>query len=742
MVVPYQEIDESQAKFAIENITDESMAHLFAKHYSIYVDYSTFWKPRLEIAKKCHNYMRRDIFTPGQRKRYMDVDGKWPIEPQEMKPVINALTGMIRDRIRSGTVTMEDDTPPDNAADPTVVDVVLKHLENKLDLKQLRERALHEGLIDGYPQWLWVNRCQDAQGGSYHYEATLEPWAATLCSKHFLRPDGKDITDVIRIRKMSKGELLDAYPHRRGALAQFQSVMRNDPGFLLNALNLENVTDGDYRRNMLYDIAVQNTCAEDDRGMYTVYEHTYSIKKKRTVWLAPDLEPVVLPDSWEDIKKMQWEEQHPEYTKLHTDVVATLWQTVFGSNGFIWDNGEHWFQKPHRRKPYAKLPGVCFIASMEDNIPTGAGEDMLPYVLLIAACATEGLHQARTGTGQTFFYEEGTVRHPKYLSKERSKASGAVAMKKGSIAGKTFHLENRQPNDTYFNLEDRYRNELTNVHNVNESMRGLFAARQSAVAKDKEIAQGMAVQSEYINNYLNFTLSVTQLIVDMFPFLLGKNEIVQIDDEFGNHKTAQVNVEVADYEGTALNILNDITATAYRIIPAIGDDSPTSREQDLKNFVQIMEAIGNSIFKLMEISPRMVAGFLASWQNRYAKETAKFLLEHAQMVEQQQQQQGQAEMEMDAQKAQMKYEVDMAKIAAPNINYKISPSDFGETSQEAMMGWQIMMQYAQNKQNGPAVSNPQGGTPSPREAPPAAGPQPEMVPQAGAAPAPQPTLGG
>jgi Zn/Cd-binding protein ZinT len=257
-------------------------------------------------------------------------------------------------------------------------------------------------------------------------------------------------------------------------------------------------------------------------------------------------------------------------------------------------------------------------------------------------------------------------------------------------------------------------------------MRGAFAPRQSSVAKEKEIMQGMSTQSEYINNYMHFTLNLTQLVADLIPFLIKENELIQIDDEFGNKKYVEVNKEDYDWEGKAINVLNDLNAVRYRIVPAIGDDSPTSREQDLKNFVQIMEAIGNSIFKLMEISPRMVAGFLASWQNRYAKETAKFLLEHADQVEQQQSQQGQAELQQQQEKMQMKYDTDMTKIRTPILQYKVSPQDI----QEAPFGFQIMMAMAEKLRNGEgAASNPQGGGSVPRESPPAAPPQGEMPPE-------------
>ena len=115
----YYELDESEKKYSLKKLKpkSEEWLDLWTKNLLFYDAYSRFWKPRLDLAKKCMNYMRREIFTYGQRIKYKDVQKKIPIEPQEMKPVITSLCDQIKKLIQSFVVTMEDETPPENAAE-------------------------------------------------------------------------------------------------------------------------------------------------------------------------------------------------------------------------------------------------------------------------------------------------------------------------------------------------------------------------------------------------------------------------------------------------------------------------------------------------------------------------------------------------------------------------------------------------------------------------------------------------
>lgn len=758
MSIPHYEVDESRPEFEIDNLAPFSDAarNLWTKHMLMFQQYSEFWKERLEVGKKCHNYMRREIFTKAQRKKYYNVEGKWPIEPQTMKPVINALVDIITQRVPSSTVTMDDDTPPPEAASPQVVKVVLKWLENKLKLRGKKRRCLRDGVCDGYPQWIIFDRRHVGGNPIPQLVAEVPKWSSTLPSPDITDEDGFGCSGLMIVHRKTKAELLQDFPNRKNALEVFESKIREDPALLTSTLHLDDHETSSEHRDLLFDIILSAHEKEFD-GQYVVIEHYYSVIKNQTVYISDAGDALVLPEEWDAEDVREWEESHPEFDVKHEQPIPTLYVTTFSTDGFIWENGQHWFQRQHPEKPYALIPGTYYIASMEDGEPMGYGEDMLPHVLMIAACETEGLDQVRRGTGRTTFIEEGSVVNPKYLYKELSDAEGVVLMKKGKLNEAKPQQETRQPNTTYFDMSQRER-ELLKEATLNDAMMGRTHPRQSNRAKETEIAQGMSPQAPYIVNYQAFEHSIAQMLCYMFPYFLTDRMILEVDDEFGNEIKALVNEKeygpeapedisagedpnaqmmgeevpgdspqgeelpygqsVQHWETNAKTILNDLTAVDYRIVPTPGDDSPTTLEQDTRQFAELMEAVGNSFIKLFEFDPKMFGVFLAKWNNRVAREMGEWILENADEMQQQQQQQAQSEAQSKQADREARTAIEMAKLAAPNINYKVSPEDV----QKAPMGWQMMMAYA-NQQSGSQGGAGQVQSPSPA---PAAAPAMQM----------------
>jgi hypothetical protein len=111
---------------------------------------------------------------------------------------------------------------------------------------------------------------------------------------------------------------------------------------------------------------------------------------------------IILPPDWDDARKEEWLSMNPEYTVEHEIEVKTLWVTTISSDGFIWENREHWYQEDGR------LPCAWYIADTVDNQPMGLGEDLLPYILLKTAFKIEGLSQVRKGTGRLRIHSTST----------------------------------------------------------------------------------------------------------------------------------------------------------------------------------------------------------------------------------------------------------------------------------------------------------------------------------------------
>lgn len=696
----YYELDESEEKYSLKKLKpkSEEWLDLWTKNLLFYDAYSRFWKPRLDLAKKCMNYMRREIFTYGQRIKYKDVQKKIPIEPQEMKPVITSLCDQIKKLIQSFVVTMEDETPPENAAQPEVVNLVLKWLKTKLKYERKKKKALRQGLITGYPQWIWYDMVRAVGEETASLKASLLPWDSTLCSPYFEEEDGSDIDDIIRVAFKTKHELLEQYPDRKKALKEHEK-MKDDPGYIKQLLQTENNNTSEERKGILYNM-LQQSKFDSMEGFYFVAERVFPIEKSQTVQINPETQDVILlPPEWKQERKDSWLEAHPEYSESDTRPIRTLWTTTIDTTGFIWENGGHWYQND------GGLPGKTFIADMIDRQPTGAGDDMLPYILAIAVAKTEGLDQVRKGTGTLTIAEEGALKNPKHLNKELSKANGVVIIRKKAKSGmKSIHQEKRTPNTTFLDYEERERELLKDVHNIHEAARGVSHPRQSKVAKTTEIEQGMAPQSSYIDNYSNFDLDNTQLLCNLFPYALTENQIIEIKDEYGNKnmvdpatgKEPEINVPGFDYSGQASIIANDLTSAKYRITPVASEDTPTSREKDLKEFVELLEAVGNTLF---QINPKLLANILATWPNRYAKEAGKFLLEYADQAQQSEAQAAQAEQQLDMEKEKGRRAVDMEKIKRPKISFKFDPKDLEAAPQGAKIMFDILQSL--NQQTAP-----------------------------------------
>lgn len=695
----FMALDESDEKYQIDKLLPGSQeaADIFNKSIEIYSEWSRFWTPRLEIAKKCMKYLRRDIFTPEQRNAYRALD-KIPVEPQEMKQVIDPLVGQIINTIRSAAVTMEDGNPPANAARPEAVAKVLKWWQSQLKVDSRSRQALRNGLVTGYPQWILFQKRKCADGYSEKVEIVNVDLYSTLCSPYFNEVDGSDIDGLIILSHKNYAKLYEIYPERKTAHQKHLSLISGDADYEKKVFRMDGAVNSEDRKNIIYD-RVSTARYDTLLGQSIAIERYHVVRKKQRVYVNEEMKHVVyLPPEWEDWRKLAWLNAHPEYA-LKVDVeYPTLWVTTVSDDGFVWENKEHWFQCE------GMLPGIPYIADMVDNIPTGKGEDMLPYILNIAVCETEGLSQVRTGTGSVTFVTEGALRHPGRLANEMSQENGIVILKKGFNPDQNVKTVQRKPNDTYHVMADRSRDQVKIVHGVNDTLMGYSNPRQSNRSKQTDLQTGLNPQSSYVLNYNYFQLNLAQLLCNMMPYFLTEQMIVTVENDYGakDEDPTQVNVEGFDpATGQAQIIANDLTSARYKVVPVAGDDSVTTREKELKDFRDILEAIGNTLF---QIDPKLLGKILQSWPNRYCQEAGKSLSEFSAQNQQAQQQAAQTQMQTELEKEKMKVDLEKERINKPRYNFRIQPTDF----KEAPTGTQIMMQVL-NAMNQKPVEPPQMG---------------------------------
>lgn len=683
----YLELDESSPEYAIEKLIPESEVSLkiWNKHFTKYVSRAKFWKPRLDVAKKCARFERRDILTDQQRDKYWSED-KWPIEPQEMRPIIASLEKMIEKAMPGTDVTFEDETPPPNAANPDTVKTVISWLKHKLKLKEVRSKTLHKGLVVGYPQCVWADKVRGVQAvpGMIPLRFSLRPWDSVLPEEYYSSETGEDIGDVIFIKPISKQELYATFPDRVEMHKKHEDLFQNDPGYQQRFQISGNADTSRDRSDIIFNM-VSDARFDSKFGKYFAIESIFSITKKREAWINTEtFEIIVIPPDWTRKQRNEWLEFNPDFMATDDIDVKTLWVTTISSDGFVWENREHWFQEN------GKLPCAWYIADTVDNQPMGLGEDLLPYILLKTACKIEGLSQVRKGTGRVTVIQEGGVKNSQHINRELSKEEGVLIIKKGVTVKDAVTSFERRPNTTFLDYEDRIGNEMRSVHRINEAAMGGTINRQSESAKQLQSELSLTPQSRYVDNYYSFNIQLENLLCALIPLTLTDQMIIQIRDEWGQQTEAiTVNQKYTGYDTEAKIVANDLTTARYRVEPVTADDSMASRENQMRDFMELLSAIGNQLFKL---DPMFLGQTFSLFPNRFAREASKFLIEYGQRNQQSEQQAAMAEAQADMQKQDNKKLIELEKIRRPKTAFKITPEDIKRYPEGANIMYQWMRQ--------------------------------------------------
>lgn len=683
-------IDETKPKYELEKLKPDSESHaeLYTKHLLEYQDRSQFWKHALEVGAKCMRFARRNVFTPEQRRAYR-AQGKIPVEPQEMKTVINVLVDQIQKGVRSTIITYDDDSPPENAARPEVINSVSGHFKQRLKIERLRRSVLWDALITGFPSWLWFDKEYDIAQLKDHVVMYHPKWDSMLPSRWFSNTDGSDINDVMKLSFVSKSQLKDWYPER------YETYKSYDPtkawsNELVSSVCQENTGTTMYDRASVVMNSITGGTFDSHHDQIMLIERFFETRYKRNIYIREsDGDIVEIPQDWEMERVERWKIEHPDYDIGHHEC-KTLWVTTIASDGFIWENNMHWFQED------ARLPGKAYVPDMVDRIPVSIGNDMLPYVLSIAASETEGLHQVRTGTGTTTFAGEGSFKHPDRVKTELNKQDGVILLTKKAAAGgarNAVFTDKRTPNTTFIEFSERTRGKMAEATGINEALRGIMNPRQSNKAKLTDINQGLASQQSYIMNYNDFNLDLENLILKMIPYQYTEETIVQINDDYGmQNQTIQVNQQGFDYSGQAYIVANDLTISRYLAIPILSDDSQSNKEREQAEFMEFIAAVGNTLYKL---NPQILVHILNGLENRFAKQAAVQISQVAQQIEQQNQQLSQAEQQHEDKIEKGRRDVDWAKMnkTSKNVNVKIDP----ESAEQHPMGTAAIVQAINNQ---------------------------------------------
>lgn len=684
----FLEIDESLPEYAIDKLVPDSdpALKIWSKHFTKYVSRAKFWKPRRDIGKKCARFERRVILTDGQRKKYEDED-KWPIEPQEMRPIMAALEKMIEKALPGTDVTFEDETPPPEAAQPDTVKTVISWLKHKLKLKKMRSETLHKGLVVGYPQCIWADKIRgvSAVPGAIPLRLSLRPWDSVLPVEYYSSETGEDIRDVMFLTPITKKELYQTYPDRVEMHKRHENLFKNDPGYKERFQNTGNADTSRDRSDLIFNM-INDARFDSEFGKYFIIEAVYPIVKKHDAWINTEtFELFPIPPDWDQKKRNEWLEFNPDFMQTDAIDVETLWVTTISSDGFVWENREHWYQQN------GELPCAWYIADTVDNQPMGLGEDLLPYILLKTACKTEGLNQVRKGTGQITAVARGAIYNAQHINKELSKENGVLIVNKGTNVKEAIATFERRPNTTFFDYEDRISQDMAGVHRINDNAMGGTVNRQSERAKQLQAELSLTPQSRYVDNYYSFILQIENLLCKLIPLFMTDEMIIQIKDEWGQQQEpVTVNQKEYGYDTEAKIIANDLTTARYRVEAVTSDDSMASRENQMRDFMELLAAIGNQLFKL---DPMFLGQTFSLFPNKFAREASKFLVEYGQRQQQQQQQQSMAEVEADREKVANRKFIELEKLRRPKASFKLSPEDIKRYPEGANLMYEWLKSY-------------------------------------------------
>jgi len=690
-------LEVTDKKYSMEKIkvNSKEWAQLWQNNILIYQYLSDFWAPRLEVGKKCMEYAKRIIFTQEQLKEYEKQD-KIPVQPQEMKKQINIIANEIGKLVQASTATTEDDTPPENAMSPEDLNIVLEWIKQQVDYDTETGEAKWDGLLTGYPQWVWFDKEEELGEISEKLTASHLQWDSTLCSQYFKKADGSDIDEVIRVSFQPRSKLYETYPDRVDAHKKHIGLMKDNDDYL------GDMTHGDWghnandRPNLIFDemtsSAAHNALYGYDApdGYEMIIERFYVVQKKQKVYISEEkLDAQIMPPDWSKQRIETWKNLNPDYNIIRNEPAKTLWVTTISSDGMIWENNMHWFQKD------AKLPGKVFIPSMIDKMPIGIGEDMLPIILSIAVSDTEGLNQVRLGSGMTTYITEGSLKYPHKYKKEANAENGMVHIRKnaGGVE-KNVKVEKRTPNSTFFEYGAGKRQQLQDVNNINDAIAGRTNSRQSQVAKQTDINQGLGSQSPYVKSYSHFELGCTQLIVDLIPYVLTEERVITIKDEFGMPASDPITVNQEEFDevtGEGTIIANDLITAKYRIVPVPGEDTETSRKQQLVEFTEFITAVGNTLFQL---PPAIMGNILSSVPNTYMKMAGQTMTEFAQSQQESQANAAKAEQDLDMKKEKGRRMMDWFKMNTPKLAIKMD----GASTEENTLGTKAMMEYMEKFQ--------------------------------------------
>jgi len=712
-------INASDAKYAIENLNDpydEPSVELFT---SLMVDKMfkyAHWRVPFEEAQKCYRYFNGDILGEEKRAKLIKK-GKYPVEKCEYKPFINSLNQSLIKAKPNGKVEQTAFSNPPESVSAEDMDLVLQKIKKDLRFDYNVAQASRDGLIAGYPVAIMFDLEQTQYGGQGKIELKRYPFDSVLPGRS-ANGDVENIKDCTITTILTYEEIKEQFPDKSKVIDQYiedhyvlDTVITPPDNFL----GVDNNSWSEITAQM-----TANWATFQNSNSWTVYRWIRPLTAKITRFINYSNGDVqILPKTWDEEQVQNWINENPDY-EMSEEYAKVLWETTVTQTGIVLENAPSWYQNN------AELPGAFFVPDVVNRKPCGIMNDLLPYIYAGAIVESEGLAQVQRGNRSTTFVQKGALEDPESARIELTKEIGLVEYDRSFEPPTEIQ---KRPNESYLAYADRNYAKAQQAIRVNDQMMGNISQYQNKLGIEKALSQGLEAQGTYLRNLTSFDLKLNRVILNAIPVFMTEQELIQIEDEFGNQFEVEVNQaqpqepeqeqepqdklmtgfrefveeqtggvgenpedEPEQGKTTAYVIANDLTCGRFVYNIIAGDYSNMTREESITKFLAFFNQGGANIAMS---NPELFITICGTMPDRYFKAMAKQAQTAMQTMQEQQAQAAQAEKQDIITENQKERVFELVKEALKRAIPQVITNVRPEAIVEAPQGFEATMQYQQ-----------------------------------------------
>jgi hypothetical protein len=252
-----------------------------------------------------------------------------------------------------------------------------------------------------------------------------------------------------------------------------------------------------------------------------------------------------------------------------------------------------------------------------------------------------------------------------------------VAQESGPIDS-SIHNIPKPVNKAALEYAQKAREDLDEVDKVNQ-IQGIQAPRQSAVAKNMELAQGMLAQSQYVENFNTAWEQFQNLKCKLIPRGYNKYDILRVKDEVtGDTKVAAVNEPQYGMDGSIEAVANDLSRHEFTYKMAIVDDSPTAKQREFESFMIFINSVPGPVMAADPSGKTLARYMMAVPNNNILQQCGKALAQDAELKQK-------SMGEKEQQKTMSEMQLKMAKLKIEAEKVKKMGFALGITGEQLMM---------------------------------------------------------